>query len=115
MWKGEYVMDADGRLIEMVEDDQGEGIKDFVPDEEAKKLQLESQLEKLAKKEQQLSAAEEMMENLQEDKEPIPWLPELGTKFILEFEQGEREYKVTYINEGKYRFSCEPMDKGYLK
>jgi len=60
--------------------------------------------------------AEEMIENLQdEEKEPIPWLPEIGATFILPVGSGEREYKVTYINKGKYRFSCEPVDKDYLK
>lgn len=64
----------------------------------------------------EIATADEMLANLKdEETEPLPWLPERGTIFTLEFEQGEREYKVTYINEGKYRFSCEPVDKGYLK
>jgi hypothetical protein len=102
-------MDASDRLIPMVEDDQGEGVKDYIPDEIAAKLQ------ELEAKNAQLTTAEEMLENLHEEKEPIPWLPEAGTKFVLDLGPGEREYKVTYINEGKYRFSCEPVDKSYLK
>lgn len=104
--EGENVMDADQRLIPIVEDDQGEGVMDSIPDELAQKLQ---ELE-IMKREPKTS--EEMLANLQDEEEKsIPWLPELGTTFIL----GEREYKVTYINQGKYRFSCEPTDKGYLK
>lgn len=94
-------MDANDNIIPMVED-QG----DPIPDELASQIQA---------KQQEQTTAEEMLANLEEDKEPLPWLPERGTTFTLEFEQGEREYKVTYINEGKYRFSCEPVDKGYLK
>jgi hypothetical protein len=104
-------MDASQRVIPMVEDDQGEGVKDPLPDEIAQKLQL---LEKKTQKIENITA-EEMLENLEEENEPIPWLPELGSRFTLELENGEREYKVTYINQGKYRFSCEPVDKGYLK
>lgn len=103
-------MDASGNVIPMVEDDQGEGIKDPIPDELAQKLQ------ELEAKNTELASAEEMLENLQdEEKEPIPWLPETGVTFSLDFKQGSREYKVTYINKGKYRFSCEPVDKSYLK
>lgn len=96
-------MDASDRLIEMVEDDQGEGVKDPIPDEVAKEMQL-------------LADKEKLLEELQEEEDPIPWLPEIGTKFILKFDdKNEREYKVTYINQGKYRFSSEPTDKSYLK
>jgi len=102
-------MDASGIVIPMVEDDQGEGVKDPLPDEVAQKLQL------LESKNAELATAEEMLENLQEEKEPIPWLPKIGTTFMLPVGPGEREYKVTYINKGKYRFSCEPVDKDYLK
>lgn len=96
-------MDADDRLIEMVDDDQGEGVKDPIPDEIAQKMQL-------------LEDKNNMLEELEEEQDPIPWLPEVGMKFILRFDdKHEREYKVTYINHGKYRFSSEPTDKSYLK
>lgn len=108
-------MDADNNLIKMVDDDQGEGVKDFLPDEETQKLQMEAQLTEMEKELKVKSDAEEMLDNLKEEEDPIPWLPETGTKFILKFDKGEREYKVTYINQGKFRFSSEPTDKSYLK
>lgn len=80
-------------------------IKDPIPEEMAQQIQ------KLEAK----STAAEMMENLQEDKEPLPWLPDTGTTFTLEFDEGPREYKVTYVNRGRYRFSAEPTDKSYMK
>ena len=95
-------MDANDKLIEMIDDDQGEGVKDPIPDDVAQQLQ-------------RLASKEELLENLEEQQDPLPWMPEVGTKFILKFEEGEREYKVTYINRGKYRFSSEPTDKSYLK
>jgi len=82
-----------------------DGMKDPLPEEVAHKMQ---QLE-------EKTTALEMMENLQEEKEPLPWLPETGTTFTLEFEQGPREYKVTYVNRGKYRFSAQPTDNSYMK
>lgn len=96
-------MDDRRRMKKVVlKDDQG---KDPIPDGMAQHIQqLESK-----------STVDEMMENLQEDKEPLPWLPETGTTFTLEFDEGPREYKVTYVNRGKYRFSAEPTDKTYLK
>lgn len=81
------------------------GMKDPLPEEVAQKMQ---QLE-------EKTTAAEMMANLQEEKEPLPWLPETGTTFTLDFDEGPREYKVTYVNRGKYRFSAEPTDKTYLK
>ena len=105
-------MDANDRLVPMVEDDQGEGVMNPIPQE------LAAQIQQLEEKESQVSTAEEMIAALdgeEESTEPIPWLPKLGTKFTLEFDQGPREYKVMYINGGKFRFSCEPVDKSYLK
>lgn len=99
-------MDDRRRMGKVVmKDEQGEGIKDPIPEEMAQHIQqLESK-----------STVAEMMENLQEDKEPLPWLPETGTTFTLDFDEGPREYKVTYVNRGKYRFSAEPTDKSYMK
>lgn len=104
-------MDASDRLIPIVEDDQGEGVVNPIPDE------LAAQIQQLEEKESKLSTAEEMIAVLdgEETKEPIPWLPKLGTTFSLEFEQGKREFKVMYLNQGKFRFSCEPVDKSYLR
>lgn len=96
-------MDDRRRMGKVVmKDDQGDP---GVPEEVAQNIQqLESK-----------TSAAEMMANLQEEKDPLPWLPETGTKFTLDFDEGPREYKVTYVNRGKYRFSAEPTDKGYLK
>ena len=65
--------DADGRIIPLVEDDQGEGIKDFIDDPN-------DVLEKLYEKEEQINANARIKETLEKGKADSEMLEIINNK-----------------------------------